>query len=461
MFDQLFARRCEQCIVIHPIYTQDVTNQLAQLDECTRQWLLLNKFKAKTGQYCLIPATEGKLAAVYVGMKDADDGWALGSLAKALPEGDYQLDIQHFNNQQCQRFFLAWGLGGYTFDRYKKSEHTLARLCLCDQVDAKKLEHMLQSFYLARDLINTPALDLRPQRYAALVKETVEAFGATYTITLGDELVKKFPGVHAVGQAGEQPPCLIDITWGKEQHPKLTLVGKGVCFDSGGLDLKSAAGMLQMKKDMGGSAIALAIARLIMAQQLPVRLRLILPLVENAVSGNSYRPGDILTMRTGKTVEIGNTDAEGRIILADALALASEEKPNFMIDFATLTGAARIAMGPDIPALFSNNDDFAAELQSSSVMVHEVIGRLPLYQPYREFLESPIADLNNVSSTTYGGSITAALFLREFIDNDIPWAHFDVMAANTRDLPGRPQGGEASALATVYDWIERKFVATQ
>lgn len=458
MFDQLFARSCSQCITIHPVITEDYSHQLSQLGADVQQWLTLNKFLAKTGEYCLVPATEGQLAAVYVGIGDLEDSWALGVLAKALPEGNYQLDIQQFNEQQCQRMFLAWGLGGYTFDRYKKSEGTLARLCLCDPIDANKLEHMLQSFYLARDLINTPALDLRPQSYAALIKETVEALGASYKVTMGEALVKEFPGVYAVGQAGEQAPCLVDVNWGKQSDPKLTLVGKGVCFDSGGLDIKSASGMLQMKKDMGGSAIALAMARLIMAQQLPIRLRLILPLVENAVSGNSYRPGDILTMRAGKTVEIGNTDAEGRIVLADALALASESKPDYIIDFATLTGAARIAMGPDIPALFSNNDKFAADLQSSSATAHEVISRLPLYKPYRQFLDSPLADLNNVSSTVYGGSITAALFLQEFIDNDIPWAHFDVMAANTRDLPGRPKGGEASALVTVFDWIEHKFL---
>lgn len=460
MFSQLYTDNCKKCITIYPVITDELATQLEQLDATVRQWLVLNKFEAKSGQFCAVPTADGKLAAVYIGMSGEDDSWALGNLSKSLPEGDYQLEASRFTEQQCQRMFLAWGLGGYKFTRYKKPQHTLARLCLCDLIDAKKLEHMLESFYIARDLINTPALDLRPQSYAALIKETVEAVGATVKITSGDALVKEFPGVHAVGQAGEQPPCLVDVNWGKDSDPKLTLVGKGVCFDSGGLDIKPASGMLQMKKDMGGSAIALALARLIMAQQLPLRLRLILPLAENAISGNSYRPGDILTMRTGKTVEIGNTDAEGRIILADALALASEDKPDYLIDFATLTGAARIAMGPDIPALFSNNDKLAAELQESSTRAREVISRLPLYQPYLEFMESPIADLNNAASISYGGSITAALFLQEFIDKTIPWAHFDVMGANTRDLPGRPKGGEASALATVYDWIEHSLLAS-
>lgn len=460
MFDQLFVKSCSSCISIHPIVTDQFDKVMAGLTAGVQQWLNANQFKAKSGQFCLVPGNGGEVAAVYVGLANSDDTWALGALPKKLPAADYQLQTDLFDQQQLQRVFLAWGLGGYTFDRYKKPTHTLARLCLVDAVDAALLDNLLKSFYLARNLINTPALDLRPQSYAQLIKETLKPLGASISITEGDKLKKQFPGVHAVGQAGEQPPCLVDVTWGKKAHPKLTLVGKGICFDTGGLDLKNASGMLTMKKDMGGSAIALALAQLIMAQQLPIQLRLILPLAENAVSGNSYRPGDILTMRSGKTVEIGNTDAEGRIVLADALALASEDKPATIIDFATLTGAARIAMGPDIPAMFANKDTLAEGLLSSSHKTHETICRLPLYAAYRKFLESPIADLSNVSSTAYGGSITAALFLQEFIDNDIPWAHFDVMAANTRDLPGRPQGGEASALVTVFDWVQNQFLTT-
>jgi leucyl aminopeptidase len=457
MFDLLFAKKSADAVSIFPIVTREFAQRSAGFAQNVQAWLATSKFEAKSGQICLIANEAGKLVAVYFGIDSLDDYWAFGALPKSLPNGDFKLDDALFSDEQRERIFLSWGLGGYTFDRYKKSECTLSRLLLSDKVNATKLDDMMQSYFLARDLINTPAQDLRPTSYAAIIKKTVEAFSATCKIVDGEQLIKEFPGVYAVGKAGEQQPCLVDVTWGDPSHPKITLVGKGICFDSGGLDIKSAAGMLTMKKDMGGSAIALAIARLVMAQKLPVRLRLILSLAENAISGNSFRPGDILTMRSGKTVEVGNTDAEGRLVLADALALASEEKPDYLIDFATLTGAARVAAGPDIPAFFSNNDELAKSLEHSADESLETVLRLPLYKPYLEFMQSDIADLSNMSNQPWGGAITAAVFLQEFVGKDIPWAHFDVMAANTRDLPGRPKGGEAQALPTVYRFIESQL----
>lgn len=454
MFDQIFTSSSDNAVHLIPVLTNSFNDALSSLPATTQAWLTASKFKAKSGQHIVVPNAAGRVEAVYVGMESWDDFWAFGSLAKSLPEGVYAIEADGLDHDQLARIHYAWGAGAYIFDRYKESEITIAQLSLHDKVNATRLECILKSVYLARDLINTPAQDLRPTSYAEFIKETIKPFKASCKVIDGKALIKEFPGVYAVGKAGEQPPCLVDMTWGDAAHPKLTLVGKGICFDSGGLDIKNAAGMRDMKKDMGGSAIALATAHMIMASNLPLRLRLILPLAENAISGNSMRPGDILTMRNGKTVEVGNTDAEGRLVLADALALACEDKPDYLIDFATLTGAARIAMGPDVPAFFSNNEALAEAMLMGSRQSKETITRLPLYKPYLEFMKSPIADLSNVSSTHYGGAITAALFLQEFVDASVPWVHFDVMAANTRDLPGRPLGGEASAFPTVYRWIE-------
>ncbi len=454
MFELLFAQGGNKSTIIHPILTHQFTDYCSRLATNVQTWFSTSQFKAKSGQVCIVPSPSGEVQAVYVGLEEVHDVWVFGKLPKTLPQADYMLDDVLFNKEQRERIFLVWGLGGYTFDRYKKSEHSLARLVITDQSAHNRVEHMLQSYYLARDLINTPAQDLRPTRYAERITEVLKPFAAKCRIVKGKKLEDEFPGVYAVGKAGEEPPCLVDVTWGHTSDPKVTLVGKGICFDSGGLDLKPAAGMREMKKDMAGSAIALAVARLIMAQKLPLRLRLILPLAENAVSSNSFRPGDVLTMRSGKTVEVDNTDAEGRLVLADALTLACEEKPDYLIDVATLTGAARIAMGPDIPAFFSNNDQLASALEHSARQSYEVISRLPLYKPYLDFIKSDIADLSNAASSPLGGAITAALFLQEFVGKDIPWAHFDVMAMNTRDLPGRPKGAEASAFATVYHFIE-------
>ncbi|PHQ81997.1 MAG: leucyl aminopeptidase [Coxiella sp. (in: Bacteria)] len=459
MTDSLFCDCADNSIKIQAISTAEFTKTVMTLSKKVQNWFSTNEFTAKSGTFCLVPSDEGGLQQVYVGMDGFDDAWAFGALPKALPAGQYHVDTQLFSQQQLESICYSWGLGGYTFDRYKAAQHSVAQLCVPEEVDRQTLDNRVACVYLARDLINTPAEDLRPISYTAIIKDIAKQHGAKCKVFEGKTLLKEFPLVHAVGRASEQPPCLVELNWGDDKHPTITLVGKGVCFDSGGLDVKSAAGMRFMKKDMGGSANVLALAQLIMMQQLPVRLRVILPIVENAVAGNAMRPGDVFTSRLGKTVEIGNTDAEGRLILADALTYASETKPDYLIDMATLTGAAKAALGPDIPGYFANEETLAADIMKKATQSAEMICRLPLYQPYRCFLDSKIADLNNMSSHSSGGTIAAALFLQEFVGDDIPWVHFDFMAWNTRTLPGRPEGGEAMALNTLYRWVE-SVVAT-
>lgn len=459
-FDQLFCQKSSDAICIFPIVKNELDATKAKLDARTQAWLGLSQFKAESGSICLVPDANGELACVLVGMADKHDFWALGAAAAKLPEGDYALDcIYQQSLEDLNLFFLAWGLGAYRFTKYKDSNKPQPRLCLAQNINQINLQVICESIYWVRDRINTPAEDLRPATYAALIKDTFKSLSAKVEVIEGKRVAKEFPLVDAVGRAGEQGPHIIDIKWGDKAHKALTLVGKGVCFDSGGLDLKPASFMSGMKKDMGGSAIVLGLAQAIIRLNLPVRLRVITPLVENAVSGNSFRPDDVFKSRLGKTVEIGNTDAEGRLILADALALACEDKPDYLIDFATLTGAARVAMGPDIPAYFATDDTMAHALEIDAATPMETICRLPLYAPYRKFLDSKIADLNNNSSNRYGGAIAAALFLKEFVAEELPWVHFDVNADNTRDLPGRPEGGEAHGLMTVLGWIDRTFTS--
>lgn len=443
-----------QTLSLVPIVHKHFKSTSERFSSEQQNWVKVNRFKASSGTFCLLPSIQGNVQKVLVGLEDEDDFWAFGALARSLPEGVYVIDAKDFSPEQLTRFCLAWGLGAYQFDRYKSQTRRPAQLLVPKQIDFVRLTHLIESFSLARDLINTPAEDLRPSSYAEIVKGIAKTCGAKCEIVSGKKLEKEFPAVYAVGRAGEQQPCLVDLHWGDAAHPKLTLVGKGVCFDSGGLDIKPAAGMREMKKDMGGSAIMLAFAQFIMQQKLPICLRLILPLAENAIAGNSTRPGDVITMRSGKTVEIGNTDAEGRLILADALTLACEDAPDYLIDIATLTGAARVAAGPDIPVMIAADESLAQQLMEASAQVFDCLCRLPLYQPYKKFLKSKIADLCNISSVPYGGAITAALFLQEFVLDGIAWVHFDVNAWNTRHLPGRPQGGEASGLLALVQWVE-------
>ena len=444
---------------IHPLQPSQLAAWLALQPEPVQRWVRANKFSAEAGSLCLIPNEAGGLAAVLLGVSSLEDFWIYGSLPLLLPEGDYRLESSELSAEQVLRILMAWGLGCYQFALYRKFTPVQATLAIPDFCDANSLESLVSSIYLLRDLINTPTEDMGPAELTKVVEQVAGEFGARVKCTLGDALLEEnYPLIHAVGRASSAAPRLIDLRWGDASHPRVTLVGKGVCYDTGGLSIKSNSGMLLMKKDMGGAAHALALARLIMANKLPVCLRLLIPAVENSISANSIRPGDVVVARNGLSVEITNTDAEGRLVLADALVEASSENPELIIDFATLTGAARAALGPDLPALFSNSDSMAEALLSAGEEVHDLMWRLPLYESYREtYLHSTIADITNSSGKSYAGAILAALFLQLFVDPKSEWVHFDIFAFNEISLPGRPQGGEACALRACFAYLKKRY----
>jgi leucyl aminopeptidase len=421
-------------------------------------WVKSSGFTAKPGQISLVAGKDGKLSRVLFGVKDHDGFWDYAPLPTALPEGSYRIDAR-MSAAGATAAATGWALGGYRFERYKSTKSKkLPTLVWPARADKARANAMAESISLVRDLINTPAEDMGPSQLAAAARTLGRGHKADVKVITGDALLKQnYPTIHAVGRASDDPPRLIDLRWGRKSDPKVTLVGKGVCFDTGGLDLKSAGGMLRMKKDMGGGAHALGLAHLIMALKLRVRLRVLVPAVENNVAGNAFRPLDVITTRKGVTVEIGNTDAEGRLVLCDALAEADSENPDMILDFATLTGAARVALGTDLPALFCNNDNLAGDLAKAGDTVNDPMWRLPLWRPYRQLLESKVADINNVSEGGFGGAITAALYLQEFVRDTTPWAHFDMMAWNLSGRPGRPAGGEAQSLRGVFEMLEKRY----
>jgi leucyl aminopeptidase len=432
----------------------DLKKWLKGREARVRRWVESSGFEATPATHCLVPGADGSLEVVLAGMDSADDLFSLAQLPNVLPKGGYRIACD-WPEARIERAALGWALGAYRFTRYKKQNEVRANLVIAS---AARVRHLVAGLYTVRDLVNTPAEDMNPAHLALAVKNTAHDFGARVREVVGDTLLKRnYPAIHAVGRAASQPPRLIDLRWGKKSHPKLTLVGKGVCFDSGGLDLKPANGMRLMKKDMGGAAHAIGLAQMIMSTGLPVCLRVLIPAVENAVAGNAYRPGDVLESRKGLSIEIDNTDAEGRVILCDALTEAASESPELIIDFATLTGAARVALGTDVPAMFCNRDAVAQNLAESAERVHDPLWRLPLHRPYRELIDSRIADIANSSSGPYGGAITAALFLQEFVPESVPWVHFDLMAWNLKSRPGRPEGGEAMALRAVFNYLENRF----
>ncbi len=425
-----------------------------------RDWAAATGFAAEPGKQSLVPDKEGRLGRVLVSIPEDEAAiWALGGLSESLPAGSYRLETAP-EGTDPSRVALGWALGTYAFDLYRKKEKKKegARLVWPAGADRGLVERLAGAVCLARDLINTPASDLGPAELAEAAEKVAENAGAKCRVIAGDALLaENYPTIHAVGRASNRAPRLVDITWGEASAPKVTLVGKGVCFDSGGLDLKPASGMRMMKKDMAGAAITLALGQAVMQAGLPVRLRVLLPLVENAVSGNAMRPLDIVRTRKGLTVEIGNTDAEGRLILCDALAEASTETPALLVDIATLTGAARVALGPELPALFCNDDSLATGLIEAGTAEDDPLWRMPLWRPYRKLIDSKAADINNVSESPHAGAITAALYLQEFVEPGIPWVHIDVMAWNTRARPGRPEGAEAQTLRALYAHIASRF----
>jgi leucyl aminopeptidase len=444
---------------IEAVMERDFDAWLGEQPTNARAWVDAQRFRAKPATFCRLPTETADPGRVVIGLQDSDDYWSYGVLPLALPEGDYHL-AGTYGQTQRERAGVAWGLGAYEFTRYRASERRPARLVLGDKQDAAYLDIQVNGVCLARDLINTPAQDMMPAALGDAIGELGVRHDAVVMQTVGDELVEQnYPAIHAVGRASAHPPRLIDLRWGKPEHPQVALVGKGVCFDSGGLDLKNASGMRLMKKDMGGAAYATALAGMVMQAGLPVRLRLLVPAVENAVSADAYRPGDILMTRHGTTVEIDNTDAEGRVILCDALAEAASDTPELILDFATLTGAARVALGTELPAMFCNDDTLAEGLLETSRRELDPVWRLPLHTPYRELLRSKFADVANASTTPFGGAITAALFLQTFVPDTTPWAHFDTMAWNLRAKPGRAEGGEAMGLRGVFRYLSERYKA--
>lgn len=428
---------------------------LARQNEFTKNWLsTTNNLRWEPGTTLLLPNSDGKIGRVVCCIADERDFWSVGSLPFSLPPGVYRFE----QPTDDQRFSIAWGLGAYQFTRYKTSTKTSAQLFLPDAANAAQIFNIVESTYWVRDLINTPTDDMGPTELAHEAVLLAKDYGAKLTQLAGAELLKNnFASIYTVGRASDDPPRLVELRWGSKSHPKLTLVGKGVCFDTGGLDLKPASGMALMKKDMAGAAHVLGLARMLMQAKLPVYLRVLVPMVENAVAGNAYRPGDVIKSRKGLTIEIGNTDAEGRVILADALAEAASEKPDLLIDMATLTGAARVALGTELAALFTNRDELAEKLLHFAEEELDPMWRLPLFKPYRELLNSPVADISNAASDVYGGAITAAVFLKEFVPEEIPWIHFDMMAWNSKGRPGRPAGGEANALRALFAYLKDRY----
>ncbi len=437
------------------------TDQLASWSETqsesTRIWLKNTGFIAKPETFNLIPDAKGNISRVCVGASVLNNYWVLGNLSTALPPGIYYLENTTDVLAQ-QQAAIAWGLGAYQFTKYKPANKTVAKFMLSDNSNLEYIEQLVQTIYWVRDLINTPTEDMGPAQLAEEALTLSSEFSATVTQIIGDDLLaQNYPAIHAVGRAGHQAPRLIDIHWGDINAPKITLVGKGVCFDTGGLDIKPASGMALMKKDMGGAAHVLGLGRLIMALKLPVRLRILIPAVINAISGDAYLPGAVIPSRKGLTIEIGNTDAEGRVILADALAEASSENPQLIIDMATLTGAAKVALGPDLPALFTDNDQLANDLLKHAQREDDLLWRMPLFTPYRKMIDSQIAHINNNSNCSMGGAITAALFLKEFVTPTIPWMHIDMMAWNIANRPGHPEGAEAVAIRALWFFLRERY----
>jgi leucyl aminopeptidase len=459
MAELFTARRGSAAIPISAVPSSGWDAWLKRQPKPSKTWLTATGFRPEKGRVALVPDRAGKIGRVVLGLGDGPDVWAFAAVPGKVPAGRYAFD-DTLPSTSAEAAALGWGLADYRFDRYRtpSEPHRPRTLVWPAGIDKSGVERMLGAIGMGRDLINTPAEDLGPSELADAMRELGKRHGAKVTVIRGDALLEKgYPAIHVVGRGSEREPCLVDLHWGAPKAPKVTLVGKGVCFDTGGYDLKNSAGMRLMKKDMGGAASVMALADLVMGAGLPVRLRVLVPAVENSVSGRAYRPGDVISTRKGKRVEIGNTDAEGRVILCDALTEADSEDPELLVDFATLTGAARVALGTELPALFCDDDALCDEVLAAGRALHDPMWRMPLHAPYRRQLESKIADLNNVSSAATGGAITAALYLKEFVSAKRRWAHIDTMAWMSSSRPGRPEGGEIFGVRAFFSVLQARY----
>jgi leucyl aminopeptidase len=450
-----FAARAKAAVPLHAVTAADLAKFLSRRGKREANWLKRSGFAAKDGEMRLVPDASGGLASAVLGLGKGEDALALAAFSETLPAGTYALgDVpEAFGGTTA---LIAWALGTYKFNRYRKTRREAPKLAVPPGADAAEAARIAEGVFLARDLINTPANDMGPADLAAAAKALAKKHGAKVSIVEGEALKKQnFPLIHAVGQGSERAPRLIDITWGS--GPKVTLVGKGVCFDTGGLDLKPSSAMLTMKKDMGGAATVLGLAHMIMDAKLKMRLRVLIPAVENSVSGCAYRPGDVFASRKGLTVEIGNTDAEGRLVLADALSLADDEKPDLLIDLATLTGAARSATGMELPPFFTDDEQLAADFAACGKAANDHVWRLPLWRGYESALSSDIADLTNNPNYNLAGAITAALFLNRFVEKSESWLHIDIPGWIDRPKPGRRKGAEANTARALYALLKARY----
>ncbi len=445
-------------VPIFVVQRTELESWLDQKGNPISSWAKQVGFQAKPGEICIVPSTNGEITAVLLGIVDPNNALQIGNLATRLPKGNYALAMD-WKPEQLQLAAMAWGLAHYRFTQYKKADPYPAKLVIPSGCNAAEIQRNVQTFYFVRDLINTPPQDMNTNHLAAAANQMAEFCGAEFDQIQGvDLLTQNFPMIYAVGKGSEFEPHLLELRWGKNTDPKVTLVGKGVCFDSGGLDIKPADGMRNMKKDMAGAAHVLGLARMIIEAKLPVKLRVLIPVVENSVSGGAYHPSDVLRSRKGLTVEVANTDAEGRLILADALTEASSDNPDLIIDIATLTGAARVALGNEIGAFFTDDQSLSDSLMQHAKKNQDPLWPLPIYMPYRPLIDSPVADIaNSAPPPMSGGAINAAIFLKEFVGPNIPWVHFDIMAWNTRATCIGPEGAEVNALRALYSYLKERF----
>ncbi|CAN5223795.1 leucyl aminopeptidase family protein [soil metagenome] len=451
------APEAMDAIAIHVVDRAGWNDWRASQASTTLTWIDANGFAPAAGSLLLLPGADGRPRCLLAAIADVADPFALAHLPALLPAGVYRLADDSLLRPDAALLQLGWGLGAYRFDRYVKPTRVAARLVLAGGTN-DIAQAQVVAIELVRNLVNTPTEHMGPEQLQAAVEDVAKAHGGSCRAIIGDALLaENFPTIHAVGRASHRAPRLIELTWGEQRHPRIALVGKGVCFDTGGLDIKSADGMRWMKKDMGGAAHALALAQLVMAMKLPVHLQLLIPAVENAVAANAFRPGEVIVTRKGLSVEVDNTDAEGRLVLCDALCYAAEGKPDVLLDFATLTGAARVALGPEVPALFANDETVANEFLGAGERVRDRVWRLPLWRPYLSYLKSNVADMSNGSPSRMAGAVIAALYLERFVPEGQPWLHLDCYAWNDSERPGRPAGGEAQGLRAAFEFLRTRY----